>query len=256
MTNKWFPKQLETILGRRDFSVILFDDIDCEILIEDLERTENIGLASLKKETNANLLCLTTENRICVFNLEDPKHKDAIVTLLNKKNVRYFTRDGTYDALVLKETLMLDITQFNHFYDLTCIDLHLRLEEYREIHKGIRIDSETLVKSGPRQNYYAELVAFRLDGDKIDMNCSQEEISALKHLPLSSIANQCIMKKCVLTAKLASKLWKLYNMTIKRRSRFILSFGIKADDQLMERYTIEKTGSYAQFCEFLQQCPQ
>lgn len=255
MSKIWFPQQLKTILNRDDLKISLAKTIGYHEIKDILLKSQHVGITTFGEEYPINIICLTAEDGIYVFDLNNLDDKKFLKHQFKNRRLYFYIDNGSYNALLFYKELGIRLYKYPNVIDLTVLDLLIRLNQARTTYTNIIYKSELISEKGPIQLDYEGLVKYNLGAD-LDLSYSQEDLLSLQSNPENDVSRNLIIKRSSLKRVLGKNLIIKSNEVLDEKHTDLKSFAKRATKDLKISYENQKDGSYAQFCHYLQQCPK
>lgn len=261
-TKDWMPREIQSLLGVQDIAVVRISR-DSRGLKKDLGLSDIVGLTvicSAKTHDRKNepaVVCLTSKDSIYVFQPNIESHAIFLKHMLDKRQVKFFTRDGIWDADTLYRHTKIDLRDHHdHCLDLASFDIHLTLSKHiYQKNKPISKYSMTYVHNQvkPKHNTFEELVNKWLGVD-LNLDCTEEEIDSIRKEPDSIMSKNAIKKRAVLVQALAERMFDEFENMRDQPSRNIFAFAKNASSSLMEDYCRSGDQTYSKLIHALDSC--
>lgn len=265
----WITRELRCIFDVEKVEVVIIDPTDRvsfeplkKSLVKDINMSEVVGLTVIdefrERRREAIAVCLTTSDKIYVFQPNIEPHAVFLRRIIERpnNNVKFFTRDGTWDADLLYRKIMIDLRQKSNHFDLIALDIHITLAKYL-VEQNERISNYTMTyvhdQIKPKFCTFPELITKWLDV-KLDLELNQDELEAIRLKPDQSLAINAIKKQAVLVREVANTMLTALKDLRNQSSKNIFAFAKFAPDDVMEDYSRRDGQSYSVLVSTLDQC--
>lgn len=264
----WISRELRSVFEVERVGVEIIDPTDRvnfepfkKSLMEEIIMSEVVGLTVIdelrERRREAIAICLTTKDTIYVFQPNIEPHAVFLKRIIDRTtSVKFFTRDGTWDADLLYRKTKIDLRQNSNHFDLIALDIHITLTKYLiEQNKRITNYSMTYVHDQIKPEFctYPELVTKWL-GVKLDLELNQDELEAIRLMPDQSIAINGIKKQALLVREVAKTMLTALKDLRNESSMNIFAFAKFAPDDVMEDYSRRDGQNYSLLLASLDRC--
>lgn len=238
-----------------DHEVLMLEISDIEQIQKDLIDSRHVGLSIIdENKERVIVICLTTEKSIYVIRPEMAEQIEFLKSQLNSEDMTFYTFDGFWDADVLQKSLNIQLTSQ---IDLVGLDIQLSLIQHT--HRGPSSNQQYTIdyiidKIKPEMLSYQQLLSKWLKAN-LNPRCTQEEVDAMKHIPLNSMAINAIRRRAGLVRTLGLKMIEEFYSIRDQASQDIYSLALRANDEARENYDRKGDNSFSELRHTLSRCP-